>query len=113
LILLEIRLGTLCAIGRFLLQHMVDNFGEFRGRGRRGFRWPEFARQATIERAEVTRTRPQTLRGQAPGATRPILDAPPTRREHFAATHLVIGTAPQPGRKMLVRRPFTHIEADF
>ena len=94
LILLEICLGTLCAIGRFLLQHMVDNFGEFMGRGRRGFRWPEFATHAALERSEVTRTRPQTLCGQAQGATRPILDAPTTRREHFAATNPVVGTEP-------------------
>lgn len=110
--LLEIRLGTLGARGRLLPQPMGENVGACMGCGRRGFRGPECATPAARARFEVTWTRPQTLRGHAPGATRPIVDVPTPRREHFAATHLVRGTAPQPGPTRLVRRPLTPLAAD-
>lgn len=104
--------GTAFLIGGFLLEHVIDNCGECMGRGRRRFRRPQFAAHAAREGPEITRAIPQTLRRHTQGATGPIVDPPTARGEHFAATHAVVWAEPQPGRTMLVRRPFMHIEAD-
>ena len=98
-------------IGCFLLEHVVDNFGQFVGRGRRGFGRPEFTAHAAKKGPEIAGARAETLRRHAQGATGPILDPSTARGEHFAATDLIVGTEPQPGGKMFVGRPFMHIEA--
>ena len=64
------------------------------GGGGRGFGWPQFATHAAIEGAEIARALPQTLRRHAQGTAGPILDPATARREHFAATHPVVGTEP-------------------
>lgn len=112
-IFVQIILGTALPRGGFLLQHVRDNFGELMGRGRGGFGRSQFAAHAAIEGSEIARTGPQTLRGHAQGTARPILDGPTPGGEDFATTNAVVRTEPEPGRKMLVRRPFAHVEADF
>src|SRR5437899_7498059 len=108
-IFVQILLGTVGSIGCLLLQHMVENFRQFMGRGRRGFGWPQFAPHAAKKRPKIAGARAETLRGHAQGATGTILDPSTARGQHFAATDLMLGTEAQPGRKMLVCRPFMHI----
>src|SRR5712691_1045778 len=103
-------LCTTFEIGCFLLQHVIENFCEFMGRSCRRFGRPEFAAHPAKERSQIAGARAETLRGHAQGARGPIVDPPTASSEHFAATDAVIGTEPQPGRTMLVRRPLTHIE---
>jgi len=81
------------------------------GRGRRRFGRPQFAAHPAKKRPEIGGARAETLRGHAQGATGAILDPSTARGEHFATTDLIIGTEAQPGGKMLVCRPFMHIEA--
>src|SRR5215831_11017524 len=104
-------LCTAFPIRCLLLQHVIDNFRQFVGRGRRRFCWPQFAAHAAIKRAEIAGARAETLGSHAQGATGPILDPPTAGREDFAATNLVVRTESEPGGKMLVRWPFMHIEA--
>ena len=111
MIFVQIILCTTCPIGCFLLQHMVENFCQFMGRRRGGFGWPQFAPHAAKKRSQIAGARAETLGGHAQGATGAILDPPTARGEHFASTDLIIGTEAQPGGKMLVGRPFMHIEA--
>jgi len=92
---------------------MVDNFCECMSRGCRGFGWPEFAAHAAKKRPKIAGARAETLCGHTQGATRAILDPPTACGEHFAPTDLMIGTEAQPGRTMLVCRPFMHIEASL
>ncbi len=92
---------------------MVDNFRQFMGRGRGGFRWPQCAAHAAKKRPTIAGARAETLRGHAQGATSPVLDPPTARGEHFAATDLMSGTEAQPGGKMLVCGPCMPIEADL
>ena len=113
MIFVQIILCTACPIGGFLLQHMVDNFCQFVGRGRGGFGWPEFAPHAAKKRPKRAGARAETLRGHAQGATSPVLDPPTARGEHVAATDLMSGTEAQPGGKMLVCGPCMPIEADL
>ncbi len=91
-ILVPILLCTVCPIGCFLLQHGRDNLCELVGRGRRRFGWPQCAAHAAIKRSERAGARAETLGSHAQGATGPIVDTPTARGEHFATTHLVIGT---------------------
>ena len=111
MIFVQIILCTTCPIGCFLLQHMVENFCKFMGRGRRRFRRSQFATHAAMKCPERAGARAETLGGHAPGAPGAILDPPTACGEHFAATDLVIGTEAQPGGKMLVGRPLMPIEA--
>lgn len=85
-------LGTAFPRRGFFLQHVIENCRQFVGRGRRRFRWPQFAAHAAIKRAESAGARAETLGRHAQGATGPILDPPTARGEHFATTNLVIGT---------------------
>jgi hypothetical protein len=110
-IFVQIILGTACAIGCFLLQHMGENFRQLMGRGCRGFGWPQFAPHAAKKRPKIAGARAETLRGHAQGATGAIVDPPTACGQYFAATDLIIGTEAQPGRKMLVGRPCMPIEA--
>ena len=111
MIFVQIILCTACPIGGFLLQHMVDNFCQFMGRRGGGFGWPQFAPHAAKKRPKIAGTRAETLRGHTQGTTGPILDSSTTRGQDFATTDLIIRAEAQPGRKMLVGRPFMHIEA--
>src|SRR5881409_475818 len=88
-IFVPIILGTACSIGCLLLQHMVENFRQFMGRGRRGFGWPQFAPHAAKKRPKIAGARAETLRGHAQGATGTILDPSTARGQHFAATDLI------------------------
>ena len=91
---LQIIRCTTFSLGGFLLKHVVQNCCELMGRGGRGLGWPQFAAHAAIEGSEIARTLPQTLRRHASGAPGPIVDPATARREHFAATHPVVGTEP-------------------
>ena len=101
------------SIGGLLLQQVVQNCCELMGRGRRGFGWPQFAPHAAKKRPKIAGARAETLRGHAQGATGTILDPSTARGQHFAATDLILGTEPQPGRKMFVPRPLTPSAAHF
>ena len=92
-IFVHVMLGTAFQIRCFLLQHVIDNFRQFVGRGRRRFRWPQCAAHAAIKRSERAGARAETLGSHAQGATGPIVDTPTARGAHFATTNLVLGTA--------------------
>ena len=110
-IFVQIILGTACAIGCFLLQHMGENFRQCMGRGRGGFGWPQFAPHTAKKRPKRAGAGAETLRGHAQGATGAILDPSTARGASFAATDLMIRTEPQPGGTMFVCRPCMPIEA--
>ena len=104
-------MGAPFPIGCVLFEHVVDNFGQFVGRGCRGLGRPEFTPHAAKKGPEIAGAGTETLRRHAQGATGAILDPATARGEYFAATDLIIRTESQPGGKMFVCRPFMHIEA--
>ena len=91
-ICVQILLCTAYPIGCFLLQHVLEHCGELVSRGRRRFRWPQFAAHAALQRSERAGARAETVGRHAQGATGPMLDTPTARGEHCASTHLVLGT---------------------
>ena len=90
--LVERILGTPFPIGCVLFEHVVDNFGQFVGRGCRGLGRPEFTPHAAKKSPEIAGAGTETLRRHAQGATGAILDSSTTRGEHFAAADLIVGT---------------------
>lgn len=111
LLLLHRLLGTTFLLGGLLLQHVIENCGECMGGGRRRLRRPQLTAHATKKCPEIAGAMAETLCGHAQGTPGAILDRPPPRGEHCAATHAVVRTEPSPGDKRLGRWPCMHMEA--
>ena len=92
LIFVEILCSASFPIGCVLFEQVVDNFGQFVGRGGRGFGRPEFTPHTAKKGPEITGAGTETLRRHAQSATGAILDPSAPRGEYFAATDLIIRT---------------------